>query len=319
MTQETSKEDALFEEALDLIIRLQNDPGNPVAHDLVQRWRARGAEHEAAWLEVAEIHGMAGKVLVDRREAERAATGVSRRSIVIGGVAALVAAGTGALVGPELLLRFEADQVTTTAELRRVTLADGTIVTMGPNTAITSRFTPQARRVDLLEGMAFFEVARDERRPFRAITADLTTTVLGTAFDISHDAGNVTVSVDHGEVQVAMPNSSLIAGAKLSMGDWITVDSRTRTVERGTRERSQIAAWRDGMIVAERETVASVVARIARWQAGRVLIADPSLGGRRISGVFDLHDPVLALEAVIQPHGGKVRQVSPWLTVLSPI
>ncbi len=71
MTDETSHDDKLFEEALDLIIRVQGDPSNPVARELVQRWRARSAEHEAAWAEVAEIHGMAGQVLEDRRKAGR--------------------------------------------------------------------------------------------------------------------------------------------------------------------------------------------------------------------------------------------------------
>ena len=90
-------------------------------------------------------------------------------------------------------------------------------------------------------------------------------------------------------------------------------------MERGKRDASQIAAWRDGMIVAERETVSAVVAKIARWHRGRIMIAGPNFGSRRISGVFDLHDPVAALEAVVHPHGGKVRQISPWLTVVSPI
>jgi transmembrane sensor len=62
-----------------------------------------------------------------------------------------------------------------------------------------------------------------------------------------------------------------------------------------------------------------VVAQIARWHRGRVLIADPGLAAAPVSGLFDLNDPDAALEAVVKPYGGKVRHISPWLTVLSGI
>jgi transmembrane sensor len=35
MDDKVSKSERLFEEALDLVIRMQDDPGNPVALDLV--------------------------------------------------------------------------------------------------------------------------------------------------------------------------------------------------------------------------------------------------------------------------------------------
>lgn len=319
MIEDISDDDRLFEEAADLVIRLQNEPANPVARELIQNWRARGPAHEAAWAEVAEIHGMAGKVFEDRRKAASTGEGVSRRKVILTGLAGLAALGSGALFGPDLLIRLKADQITSTAELRRVTLSDGSVVTLGPDSAMRSAFTPDLRRVELLAGMAFFEVAADAARPFQVQVETLTSTALGTAFDVSRDAGLLTVSVAHGLVEVAMPASPLAQAQRLAGGEWLALDDSTLAVERGTRDAGQVAAWRDGLIVAERETVASVVARIARWQAGRVVIADSGLGAGRISGVFDLTNPLAALEAVVQPHSGKVRRISPWLTVISSI
>ncbi|MDF2621231.1 MAG: FecR protein [Xanthobacteraceae bacterium] len=316
MTDETSHDDKLFEEALDLIIRVQGDPSNPVARELVQRWRARSAEHEAAWAEVAEIHGMAGQVLEDRRKAGGTAT---RRNVILGGVAGAGILGAGALFVPDLLTRARADHATSTGEVRQVTLADGTLVTLGPDSAIRTEFTPAVRQVELLAGMAFFEVAKGAGRPFLSRVDDLTATALGTAFDLSRDAQVVSVAVDHGLVEVALAGGARLPAERLAPGDWLTLDERTRAIGRGRRAPDQIAAWRDGMIVAERETVASVVARIARWQPGRVVIADPRFGALRISGVFDASVPAMALEAVVQPHGGRVWQISPWLTVISPV
>lgn len=318
MTDRPSAADRLFEEALDLIIRLQSAPDNAVARDLVKRWRARGADHEAAWAEAAEIHGMAGTVLERRGKANAAGT-VSRRGVLLGGAAALAVAGSGALVGPQLLLRARAEHMTATGEVRRIVLADGSVVSLGPDSAIRSAMEPGQRRVDMLDGMAFFEAAPDVARPFRVRTGALTAAALGTAFDISRDAGTLTLSVEHGVVQASMPGAPPARGETLAAGDWLTLDERAGTIARGRRDPGQMAAWRDGLIIAEHETVAAVVARIARWQPGRVVIADPDLGRRPISGVFDLGMPIAALEAVIQPHGGRVRQVGPWLTVLSMI
>lgn len=319
MTDETSNNDQLFEEALDLIIRLQNDPASPVARDLINRWRARGPEHEAAWAEAFEIHGMAGKVIEDRRQAEEAKSGVSRRTIVLGGVAGLVAVGAGATLGPDLLLRLRADHLTSTAELRRVTLADETVVTLGPDSAIRNAFTPSQRRIELLTGMAFFEVAPDPAHPFEVVADGMTATAPGAAFDVSIDAGFLTLAVDHGRVAVERPGSTLTPREILADGGWLTFDNRTPHIERGTRAAGEVALWREGMIVAERETISAVVARIARWQPGRVLVLDPGLGAQRISGVFDLRNPLMALGAVVQPRGGKVRQISPWFTIVSPV
>lgn len=317
-TEEQLKADRLFEEALDLIIRFQEDPRNPVANELISRWRARGPDHEAAWAEVAEIHGMTGRIIDDRRRAERDGKGISRRNVIMGSAAGLVAAGTGTLFGPDLLLHARADHATTTAELRRIELSDGSFVTLGPDSAVSKRFTSGARAVELLSGMAFFDVSPDAARPFHVSAHELTITVLGTAFDISQDAGAMSVSVEHGTVEVAFAAATMRREV-LSAGEWMTLDTRSLLIERGNRDSGLIASWRDGMIVAERETVASVAARIARWHRGRVIVADPRFGNRRISGVFDVRNPVSALEAVVHLHGGTVRQLSPWLTIISPI
>ncbi len=320
MAEEMSDDDKLFEEAIDLVVRLQANPANPVALDLVRRWRARSAEHEAVWTEISEIHGMAGKVLDDQRRAGHGEPAITRRGVILGGGAIVLAlGGGGAVFAPDLRVRAQAHHLTSTAEVKRVELVDGTAVTLGPASAIRLSFTDMSRGVELLRGMAFFEVAPDFARPFRATAGDLTSTVLGTAFDISQDAGLVTVSVDHGRVEVAVPGSPIAAGEQLGAGQWLSLDDTTLGVQRGSREPDLIAAWRNGRIVADNDTVASVVARIARWQPGRVVIADPRFGKQPISGVFDSRDPITALEAVVHPHGGRVRRITPWLTVVAPI
>ncbi|MBC8718739.1 FecR domain-containing protein [Ochrobactrum sp. Marseille-Q0166] len=316
MDEKVSQSERLFEEALDIVMRIQEDPDNSVSVELVNLWRARSPDHEVAWREALDIYQMTGKVMRDQRRATTSK--ISRRSLLTGGAAGLAIVAGGALLGPKLILRLQADYITQSAQLSDVSLPDGSRMTLGPDTAIRVHFSETERLIELLAGMAFFDVQSDSARPFSVQTGNLTATALGTAFDVSNDAGYLTVSVDHGLVAVR-PSGVNDAPTPLGQGDWLTFNERSHDFERGNRDASQIAAWRKGVLVAERDTIASVVARIARWQSGRVLLAQSSFGAQRISGVFDLNNPVAALEAVVEPYGGRVRQVSPWLTIVSSI
>ncbi len=311
---EVPKEWLLFREAADLAIRLQNDPANPVAIEMVRAWVARGPDHQAVWARIAAIHGMTGKVLSDQRQATQREI-MTRRNFVIGGVLGLGGATAGAWYIPDMLLRARADYLTATAEQRRILLPDGSVVTLGPDSAIAVRVTDAGRGIDLLQGMAFFEVASDATRPLTVKADQVVVTALGTAFDVSLDAGFVSVSVDHGRVKVVGGNTSDL----LDAGEWFTMAPDTTPVNRGHRDQAQIASWRSGMMIAEKETVSALVARISRWHEGSVMVADPWLGARVVSGVFDLSDPVGALEAVVRPFGARVRTVTPFLTVISPV
>ena len=313
-----SEDRRLFREAADLAIRLQSDPANPVSVQMVRTWVARSPAHAATWARVAEIHGMTGKILSEQHKAGVNA-GLSRRNFVIGGAIGLGVIGAGSIALPGALLRMRADYITKTAEIRRIGLSDGSAMTLGPDSAAAIAYRDQRRTIELLAGMAYFEVTKDPARPFSVLTGPVTATAIGTAFDVSSDAGFVSVSVEHGIVEARAPGSDMSLGEQLGAGDWVTLDPSAGHVVRGTREAAQIAAWRGGMIVAERETVAAMVAKISRWIPGRVVVADPFLGSRVVSGVFDLADPVRALEAVARPFGAKVREIGGLMTIVSPV
>src|SRR6202012_4985743 len=61
---------------------------------------------------------------------------------------------------------------------------------------------PADSREVTLRGQAYFDVRHDDRKPFIIHTGKVSTTVLGTAFNISSDSNKVTVSVTGGKVRV---------------------------------------------------------------------------------------------------------------------
>ncbi len=94
--------------------------------------------------------------------------------------------------------------------IHRVTLTDGSQVWLYPGAVINlnADFNQQTRSLSL-EGIAFFQIKRDETRPFKIHSRGLLTQVLGTSFliDASPVHRNVEVSVLTGKVRLQAEQS----------------------------------------------------------------------------------------------------------------
>lgn len=92
---------------------------------------------------------------------------------------------------------------------RLVTLSDGTSVRLNSNSSIEvpEYFPPNERDVKL-EGEAWFDVARDENRPFSVQADDATIRVLGTEFNVKVDSLSRNVQIAVAEGRVSLSNKS---------------------------------------------------------------------------------------------------------------
>jgi transmembrane sensor len=100
------------------------------------------------------------------------------------------------------------EKATQKGQRATITLMDGTKVYLNANSKISfpEQFSADKREVRL-EGEAFFEVARNVKRPFTIQSGDLITTVLGTSFNIRSFANEPqAVSVATGKVKVKAPD-----------------------------------------------------------------------------------------------------------------
>jgi transmembrane sensor len=166
----------------------------------------------------------------------------------------------------------------------------------------------------LLDGQAFFNVIHDAGRPFMVEAVGATAHDIGTAFDINIAPENVVVAVQSGTVGVffgTAPAETLTAGERL------TIDRATWHSVRTRKPIDSIAAWRAGRLVVDNLPVGEVVQYLRRYYNGYIWVHDPALNNRRISGVYNLNDPVSALRAVVEPHAGVVTTITPFLLVVT--
>jgi transmembrane sensor len=87
-------------------------------------------------------------------------------------------------------------------ERRSITLVDGSTVDLNARSRIRIEFTSAERHVELLEGQALFQVAKDKRRPFIVQSGAASIRAVGTQFDVYRKSSGTTVTVLEGRVAV---------------------------------------------------------------------------------------------------------------------
>jgi transmembrane sensor len=124
---------------------------------------------------------------------------------------------------------------------------------------------------------------------------------------------SVTVAVQQGSVSVA---SGAAQAVTLKRGQRAIVDRVDGAITAATVGVGGIAAWRNGKLVVEGVPVADVIEELDRHHTGVILLRDPVLGARRITGVFDLRAPDAALRALLRPYGGQILEITPYVLVV---
>ena len=321
-TSSGTERDRAETEAATWLVLLSEDPED---RDLARRfetWHAASPLNAELWARTKRAYELAGKapsmsgtvVSLPRPLATTGARAKPRRRLVAVAAALAVAACLLLLAAPPLLLRLQADHVTSTAELRSLTLEDGTQVRLGPESAFAVDYSSSQRRVRLLKGQAFFDVMPDTERPFRVTAGDVVTTVLGTAFEVTLGAERVDVAVKHGLVRVDGGTPPL--SEKLSAGDSLSVGQGSGA-SKGRRNVDDIGDWTTGELVARDRPMTEILDALRRYYSGAILVQDSAFARTRVTGIYDLRDPAATLASLASSHGANLHRVSPWLLVVT--
>lgn len=313
---------ALLETAIGLLLDVQAAPDDAALRAQVEAWIATSADHAQAWQEARRSWALLGEVepvAPTRRPSAQIlafpATGAKawRPARWLGGLAGMAAAAALILaLSPGLVLRLQADQATATGEFRDLRLADGSLVHLGARSAIDVDVTSDHRRVTLLAGDAWFDVAHDAARPFTVASGPVETRVLGTAFEVRRQGDDTQVGVGRGHVRVSLGGQA----SDLLPGDRLAVDPASASMIRSHLPVDSIGSWRDGHLFANNTPIADVIAELRRYDRGWIILADARLGQKRVTGLYDARDPARALEALMATAGGQVSHITPYVTVV---
>ena len=310
----------LSRQATAWLVQLGDEPENAVLRVQFWDWLATSPAHLAAWEETERVSGLmtaAGPLprIMPSLPAVSAPAWFRRMpsARTLAGIA--LTACFAWIMAPELSLWLQSDEITRTAELRIVRLEDGSTVHLAPATAIAFTSGAKGRTLDLLQGEAWFDVTHDEARPFRVMAGNNIVTVLGTAFSVRKTDHGTEVAVQRGRVAVTTPEAGHVVQIELLPGQSLFASEGLAT--RSAIRPDRVASWRDGVAVVNDQPIGDVIDRLRPWYKGYIVARGPGLRGRRVSGIYDLRDPDLALEALTRAHKVTVSRVSPWLRIVT--
>mgnify|MGYP003577558046 CR=1 FL=1 len=182
-----------------------------------------------------------------------------------------------------------------------IALADGSLVTLDADSAISTRLDEHRRSVRLLRGRALFRVAKDHRRAFVVDTGRASVTAVGTEFTVDLSPASFSVALIEGAVKVTPDRSGQRRRAgmnaiTLKAGQRLTEDDDNWRL--GRFDSSNALAWTRGQLVFEDAPLVAVAAEVNRYSSRKIIIGDAAVGKKRLSAVLDAGDMPTMVPAV---------------------
>ncbi|WP_206245035.1 FecR family protein [Novosphingobium terrae] len=293
MTDAPSPSRAIRRQAAQWLAQREAASWTPEAEARCAAWRAADPRHEQAYAQAQALwDSLDATVLTETidPEAPLARHRFSPRNLNLWAAmaAALVLAVLGA---PELAVRLRADAITAVGERRSVALPDGSMAMLNTDSAIAVD-SANPRTIRLLRGEAAFSVAPDRAHPFTVLSGGGSTTALGTRFIVRQDHDNTQVTVTEHAVRITREAQTRVLheGAQLTYGPHGI--GPTQNVETDDAD-----AWMRGHLRVVNMPLGAVVAQLNRYHRGYIGVS-ADLAQRPVSGVFDIDDPVGAVDVI---------------------
>ena len=168
-----------------------------------------------------------------------------------------------------------------------IKLSDGTSVQLNSNSHLeyAADFRGKQKREVTLHGEAFFDVAHDPSHPFVIHTGKITTTVLGTAFNISayDNQKAVTVTVTRGRVVVQRADKTL---AILTPNEQLNWKKGQDYQIKQTVNAEEITAWKAQDLIMDDITLLQAADLISKRYGVEVLFKNNKVKKCRFTAAF---------------------------------
>ncbi len=194
-----------------------------------------------------------------------------------------------------IIAKPEVENVIAMESVKSATLPDGTTVALNKNSVITypGKFGRKNRKV-LLKGEAFFQVKRNEEKPFIIEAENTEIEVLGTSFNVDArpDKQFVEVIVNTGRVALRTQKGKEIILVKGERG---VFSKETGELIKETNKSRNYLAWKTRKLIFEDDPLADVVKDISEAYDVKIELSGPALNNCRLTATYDN----LSLDAVL--------------------
>lgn len=168
-----------------------------------------------------------------------------------------------------------------------LTMSDGTkvLINSGSTLRFLKNFESNKREV-YLDGEAYFEVAKDSLRPFSVITGPVTTTALGTSFNISaYPSEQISVALVEGLVEVDAHQKDTNR-VFLQKGELVSVNNESGKIRKQQFDSELVLAWTNKKIIFQGVHLAEALRILENWYGVKFFIDSKPTREITIYGVF---------------------------------
>jgi ferric-dicitrate binding protein FerR (iron transport regulator) len=202
-------------------------------------------------------------------------------------------------------------KITERSEYKYLLLPDSTQVWLnaGSSLEFPGHFNEQKREV-FLSGEAYFDVKHADKIPFIIHTGKVSTTVLGTAFNIKAypDRKSIIVSVSRGKVSVSRDDELI---ATLTKGQQVKLSSGDNHITEKNIALTEVAAWQQGNMVYEDERFEDIIADLERTYNVSIRVDNTSIRNLQVSTSFRREIGIeQALEVLCRLTDTELKQVT---------
>ncbi|MFH2094435.1 MAG: FecR domain-containing protein [Bacteroidota bacterium] len=213
------------------------------------------------------------------------------------------------------------DRVTVSAlaDVTSANLPDGSVVLLNNEAVIRydADFSGDTREIDL-EGQAFFDVSRDESKPFIIHAGGATVEVLGTSFsvDAAENSEITTVFVESGKVKFypVSRGDSDTAMLVLGPGEKGIFNRKSGSMEKLTPDFSDDLFWANGTLVFDDADISKVLEVLRLHYRADISLLNEKINDCRLTATF-INDPIDVVLGVIAESFGLTlsRQDNLWV------
>ncbi len=173
-----------------------------------------------------------------------------------------------------------------------LTLSDGTRVWLnaGSRMIYPSRFVDNKREVFLV-GEAFFQVTKNEKKPFVVRTPDIEVNVLGTQFNISaySDDNIIQTVLAEGKIELKRATAGFFEQSiTVVPGQLATLNKTTQETHLYNVDVDYYIGWKQGYLSFQNSDLSRIIKKLERYYNIHFKYNDPMDGTIKLSGKLDI-------------------------------
>ena len=312
-------EDGLADEARAWVTLLLSGEATQGDARLLAGWRMTSPEHERAFAQAARTHQIAREA-IRSLEAERTPqverrfgrAPISRRVLIGGGVAVAAGLATIAVLRPDGFTPSQLEEIQTAkGERRTVDMGHGVSVELNTLSRVALRDDLGQGGFELLRGEALVSVASSVS-PIQIATGAARIIAGGARLGLRNLSGDLSATCLEGQARVLLKGREalLSAGQKVVWGAG-ELGAVTQLAQAAGSE------WWRGVLVFNNERLGDVIGELNRYREGRIVVANPAIADRRISGAFYINQLDQVVEQLRLAYGVKIVRMPGNILIVS--